>query len=212
LKIEFIKNLCHSVDLKLLKDLKWITIKKNDDDEFYEIIFKIIIQKKEENLKLKVFFDKTKTCFCCNIKNIISDWESLKYCNKLKENIYYKKKIFKDEITKKEIVVKRFFEHFSFFDIFDSFNKEDIDRLDPVSYRIAWEKRPNSKKIVFLKMTFLINIILEVYPKVLMSTFKKNGFYDYKNDSVYKQITDIFKIEQINEKGGYKLNKELESN
>ena len=145
-----------------------------------------------------VEFNPHKTCFCCNIANISTDENSYNHAQKLKKNYYYKEKTITDEFTNEEIIIKQFFESFSFFEVFQNLNKEEICRQNLTSYRVNWEKNPKSDKILLLKATTLVNLLFEIYPKMMLYYNKKNLFYNYQDDEIYKQILGLFDINALN--------------
>lgn len=190
-------------DFNYLKDLDRIKITQNEDNTSkFEIVFIFINEKngllKNKKYKMTVEFDNTKTCNCCNVKSVSINTKTFNRVKKIK-NSYYNSKIIKDVLTGEEFEVKQYYYQPSFFDIFSNWEIDEINRLDLTAYREMWHSRPNSSKMQSLKTTAFVNILFELFPKMMLHQLAYDQPYIYENDPIYSEITKLFRIDFLNQ-------------
>jgi hypothetical protein len=218
IKIRHIENVKHEnvLEENTINEEKPDSKVEEEESNDYEIIFyfkeenledyfEVFENKKEKyknnkyiiiKLKLIVTLDPTKTCFCCNVKKTSVN---LKTTNIIKNYIlksYVKTKTIDDEFTGEKLTIKFFYEPPSFFNIFRDWDLDEVDQFDFTAHRENWQSRPSSLKLIILKTTALINILLEVYPKVLFSQISSKK-YNYRDDPIYKDITEKLPIKEL---------------
>ena len=78
-----------------------------------------------------------------------------------------------------------------FLDLFRDWNSENVKYADLVNLHFSWEQRPFNSKILQLKSTCMLNILIFYFPKVLTHTALGLSI-DPLNDPDYLKITGKF--------------------